>query len=154
MTKQVSGPTPLRALGVFVCLGCVALGLLALKIGEVPLLGDGRYTVFAQFTSASGVRRGAHVELAGVRVGQVASIELDRETYHARVALRIDVGVEIQDDTIASIRTAGIIGDKFVKLSPGGSDTLLTQGMEIFETEASVNLEELLSKYIFESDKP
>jgi phospholipid/cholesterol/gamma-HCH transport system substrate-binding protein len=83
-------------------------------------------------------------------VGKVEKIALDPETQEAKVWLQIDEGVAVQEDAIASIRTAGIIGDKFVKISPGGSDELLGDGDEIIETESAINIEELVSKYMFD----
>ncbi len=141
------------SVGAFLVLGLLCLAYLAFNLGEVGA-GSGRhYQLFARFTSASGLREGAFVEIAGVRVGTVHRIVLDRDTFESVVELRLDPGVKLQSDTIASIRTAGIIGDKFVKLAPGGADALLPDGGDIAETEASISLEELISKYIFESGK-
>ena len=137
--------------GLFMFLGAVAVSFIAIKIGGVNLFERSQYQVIAKFTSASGLNTGAYVEAAGVRVGLVDSITFDPEDYLAVVTLSIDEGVPIQEDALASIRTAGIIGDKFIKLTPGGADELLKQGDEILETEPSINLEELISKYIFES---
>jgi phospholipid/cholesterol/gamma-HCH transport system substrate-binding protein len=87
--------------------------------------------------------------MAGVQIGQVADITLDKEQQVAVVAMKIEKGIKITDDVIASIKTAGLIGDKFIKLSPGGSDLLLKDGDMITETESGVDLEELISKYVF-----
>jgi phospholipid/cholesterol/gamma-HCH transport system substrate-binding protein len=141
------------AVGLFVIVGVLSLSFLAIKMGDVGLGEDGAYPVKARFISVSGLRVGAVVELAGVRIGKVSKIELDGAEYQAEVLLSIDDGVRIHDDAIASIRTAGIIGDKFVKITPGGSDRYLEPGMEIVETESSISLEELISKYIFEASK-
>ncbi len=141
------------AVGLFVILGLLSLSFLAVKMGDVGLGEDRAYPVKARFISVSGLRIGAVVELAGVRIGKVSKIELDGAEYQAEVLLSIDDGVRIHDDAIASIRTAGIIGDKFVKITPGGSDRYLEPGMEIVETESSISLEELISKYIFEASK-
>ncbi len=137
--------------GLFMLLGLITISYLAVMLGEVNILGSNQYNVVARFTSASGLREGAYIEAGGVRIGNVDSIDFDAEDYLAVVTLSIDNGVPIHEDAIASIRTAGIIGDKFIKITPGaGGD--LKPGMEIFETEPSINLEELISKYIFESD--
>lgn len=136
--------------GAFMIVGLISLSYLAIKLGDLNLMGGDRYHVIAKFTSASGLNTGAYVEAAGVRVGLVDSIEFDPEDYLAVVTLAIDEGVPIHEDAIASIRTAGIIGDKYVKITPGGLD-YLEPGGEIFETEPSINLEELISKYVFES---
>ena len=130
---------------------CSALAYLALRLGDIGLFKSETYQVLARFTSVSGLKEGAFVEVAGVRVGDVDRIELNIDEYLADVYLNIDATVPIQDDAIASIRTQGIIGDKFVKITPGGSPDLLENGMELIETEPAISLEELISKYIFES---
>jgi len=137
------------SVGIFVLLGIVCLGYLSIKMGKMELFGGGTYGVTANFDSVSGLRQGASVEIAGVEVGRVDRIALDsKDGYSARVILRINTGIELQDDVIASIRTRGIIGDKFVQLKPGGSDRLLRNGGRIRETEASIDFESLISKYI------
>ncbi len=137
--------------GVFVILGIAAFTYMAVTIGGARLNGVPGYTLQARFTSISGLQRGAAVEAAGVRVGTVEAIDFDPERYEAVVTMRINEGVPVQEDAIASIRTQGIIGEKFVKISPGGFDEILEDGAEIYETESSVSLEELVSKYIFSS---
>jgi phospholipid/cholesterol/gamma-HCH transport system substrate-binding protein len=137
--------------GAFLLLGLLAVSWLAVRLGDLSMLGQERYHVVARFTSASGLRTGAYVEAGGVRVGLVDDIDFDPERYQAVVTLAIDPDVPITEDAVASIRTAGIIGDKFVKITPGGSDRVLAPGEEILDTEPSINLEELISKYIFES---
>lgn len=138
--------------GIFMLAGLIAVTFLALNMGDVGLFNDKHYVITAKFTSASGVRKGAYVEIAGVTVGKVKNIEIDAENYLAVVELNIPETIRLPDDSIASIRTAGIIGDKFIKITPGGSDSYIGPGMEITETEPSINLEELISKYIFESE--
>ena len=91
--------------------------------------------------------------MAGVSVGRVTNIIFNPETYLAEVHISIEDSIQVPDDSIASIRTSGIIGDKFLKISPGGSDNIIEPNMIILETEPSINLEELISKYIFESGK-
>ena len=140
------------SVGLFLLLGLICLAYLSIKLGEVGVFNQDRYDIFARFTSASGLKEGAYVEAAGVRVGKVKSIEFEPELFLAKVTLSIDNEVQLSEDSIASIRTSGIIGDKFVKITSGGAEEMLTEGMEIYETEPSINLEELISKYIFESD--
>jgi phospholipid/cholesterol/gamma-HCH transport system substrate-binding protein len=139
--------------GIFLLAGLLSVSYIAIHLGNVSMLGHERYQIIAKFTSASGLRTGAYVEAGGVRVGSIDSIRFDPKTYLAVVTMSIDKDVPIQEDAIASIRTAGIIGDKFIKILPGGSSKILSPGMEIRETEPSINLEELISKYIFESEK-
>ncbi|MFQ5659159.1 MAG: outer membrane lipid asymmetry maintenance protein MlaD [Gammaproteobacteria bacterium] len=136
--------------GLFMLIGLASISYLAIMLGDINILGKNQYEIVARFTSASGLREGAFVEAAGVRVGMVDTIDFDPEDYLAVVTLAIDKDVPIHEDAIASIRTAGIIGDKFVKITPGGMG-YLEPGMEIAETEPSINLEELISKYVFES---
>lgn len=135
--------------GIFVALGIAAFTYAAVNVGGVSFREQPSYTLKARFTSISGLRTGAVVEAAGVRIGTVSNIEFDPETYEAVVSLRINQNVPVQEDAIAAIRTQGIIGEKYVKLTPGGFDELLEDGDEILETESAVSLEELVSKYIF-----
>ena len=138
--------------GVFLLAGFISFAWLAVKMGDINPFADETYPVTARFTSISGLKEGATIELAGVIVGKVSNIELDTGDYEAVVHLNINKQVELQDDTIASIRTSGIIGDKYIKISPGGSDIILESGDEIEETEPAISLEELVSKYIFDSE--
>ncbi len=137
--------------GMFLLAGFISFSWLAVKMGDINPFAEETYPVTARFTSISGLKEGSIIELAGVIVGKVSRIELDTGDYEAIVHLDIDKRVELQDDSIASIRTAGIIGDKFIKLTPGGSEIILEAGDEIDETEPSISLEELVSKYIFDT---
>ncbi|MBN2332919.1 MAG: outer membrane lipid asymmetry maintenance protein MlaD [Deltaproteobacteria bacterium] len=134
--------------GFFMLMGFLAVAYLAMSLGGINLLGTKYMRVYAHFNSASGLKAGAQVQIAGVPVGKVDRISLD-ENEMAKVELLIDPGVELQADVIASIKTQGIIGDKFVKISPGGDDELLKDGDRITETESAIDLEELISKYVF-----
>lgn len=139
--------------GIFILIGIITITFLALRMGDFGLLNNTQYIIKAEFTSASGLKKGAHVEMAGVSVGKVKNIIFNPETYLAEVYIAIENNIKIPEDSTASIRTAGIIGDKFLKISPGGSETIIEKNMSIVETEPSINLEELISKYIFESGK-
>ena len=138
--------------GSFLLAGFISFSWLAVKMGDIDPFANETYPLTARFTSISGLKEGTTIELAGVVVGKVSQIELDAGEYEAVVHLNIDKTVELTDDSIASIRTSGIIGDKFIKLTPGGSEIFLEAGDEIDETESSISLEELVSKYIFESE--
>lgn len=135
--------------GVFVLLGVLCTGYMAVKLGKMDLIGNGHYNLSARFLSVAGLKAGAEVEIAGVPVAKVAKIRLDPERQVALVDLRIREGVKLTDDVIASVKTSGLIGDKYIKLSPGGSDTVLKDGDTIIETESAIDLEELISKYVF-----
>jgi phospholipid/cholesterol/gamma-HCH transport system substrate-binding protein len=133
--------------GLFMIAGILALAYLSLNLGRVDLLGRRGYVVYADFTTVGGLKSGASVEIAGVSVGRVQSIVL--RDYQARVAMQIDDGVKLQSDAIVSIKTKGLIGEKFVQINPGGSEKLVTAGGRLTEVEAPVDFEELLSKYVF-----
>jgi len=135
------------AVGVFVILGILALGWLSIRLGKVDLWGSRSYTVYADFPSAGGLKPGTTIEIAGVQVGHVTGIHLDN--FQARVTMSIQDGVKLTQDSIASIKTKGLIGEKFVQISPGGSDKIIPPNGKISEVEPPVDLEELLSKYVF-----
>ena len=137
------------AVGLFVLIGILCVGYLTVKLGKMEILGKDYYSVNAQFDSVTGLKVGANVEMAGVPIGKVEAITLDTERLTAQVRLKIQGDVVVTDDTIASVKTAGLIGDKYIKLSPGGSDLVLKPGETIIETESALDLEELISKYVF-----
>ncbi len=137
------------AVGVFVLMGLICVGYLTIKLGKMELFGDAYYTLSARFDSVSGLKKGAQVDMAGVQVGKVESIALDRQRQVALVKLKVKNDVELTDDVIASVKTAGMIGDKYIRLTPGGSDEKLNNGDLITETESAMDIEELVSKYVF-----
>ena len=132
--------------GLFVLLGLGCLAYLAIHLGKMEIMGSG-YQVLVNFDNISGLKKGAAVEVAGVEVGRVESIRLSPGD-RANVTLRLEPGLKLHDDAIASIRTKGIIGDKFVKLSPGSSEKIVPPGGKIRDTESAIDLEELISSYI------
>ncbi len=135
--------------GVFVLAGLLCVAYLTVKLGKLDILGADSYPLVARFKDVTGLKNGAYVEMAGVRVGRVSDIALDPKDHMALVRLDIQNGIRLTDDSIASIKTSGLIGDKFVKVSPGGSDDILKPGGVIVETEASVDLGDLIGKYVF-----
>ncbi len=139
------------AVGLFVLLGIACLAWLSVKLGKLEIVGGDHVPFHAEFASVSGLKKGASVEIAGVEVGKVDAISLDG--YKADVVLGIRAGIRLQEDTIASIRTRGLIGDKFVNLSPGASEHLISPGGTIRETESAVDLEELIGEFIHGSAK-
>ena len=138
--------------GLFVVIGIACFTYAAVTVGGASFTARPGYTLQARFTSISGLRVGGVVEAAGVRIGTVSGIEFDPDSYEAIVSLRINEGIPIQEDAIAAIRTQGIIGEKYVKITPGGFEELLGDGSEIFETESAISLEDLVSRYIFSSE--
>jgi phospholipid/cholesterol/gamma-HCH transport system substrate-binding protein len=133
--------------GFFLLLGLLALGYLAVKLGKMEVVGGSGYTVQATFSNVAGLRVGTSVEIAGVDIGWVERISL--KNYQAVVAFRIQDGVQLPEDSIASIRTKGLIGEQFVRISPGGAERNLLPGDEIKETEPPVDIMELIANYAF-----
>ncbi|MBF0310183.1 MAG: outer membrane lipid asymmetry maintenance protein MlaD [Magnetococcales bacterium] len=136
------------AVGLFALAGIMALAWLSIRLARFEAVGGNQVPIVAHFTSVSGLKPGASVEIAGVEVGRVASIAIDTASYEAKVVMRIDPTVPIQEDAIASIRTKGLIGDRYIKVSPGGSDRILSSGERLSQTEPAVNFEELISQFI------
>ena len=134
------------AVGIFVLAGIACLLYLAVHLGETELFSRG-YKVSADFTNISGLKAGASVEVAGVNVGRVEQVTITQDN-RARLLLKVNPDLVLKNDTIASIRTKGIIGDKFVKLSMGNSDKVIPPGGRIYDTESAVELEELISQFI------
>jgi len=133
--------------GLFMLAGLLALGYLSVRLGQVDVFGTRGYVVYADFPTVGGLKAGAGVEIAGVPIGRVQSIGL--KDYQARVTMQINDGVKLQDDAIVSIKTKGLIGEKFVQISPGGSEKTVPPGGRLSEVESPVDIEELISKYVF-----
>jgi phospholipid/cholesterol/gamma-HCH transport system substrate-binding protein len=134
--------------GIFMVLGIAALIYISISLGNISLFNSNYYSATAQFDSVTGLREGASIEIAGVEVGKVGIIRLDDDM--AMVEMKILKEIPLASDTIASIRTKGIIGEKYIKLTPGGEDENIEDGGIIIDTESSISIEELISKYIFE----
>lgn len=135
--------------GLFVLVGLACVAYLSVKLGNIGLGIDGQYTLKARFNSVEGLAEGSRVSMAGVKIGQVDRIHLDKENYVAIIDLRIEGDITLYDDAIASVRTNGLIGDRYVGITPGGSGVELHPGDMIIETESAVNLESLISKLAF-----
>jgi phospholipid/cholesterol/gamma-HCH transport system substrate-binding protein len=135
--------------GIFVLVGLVCLAYMAVKLGSVSLFGGDTYSLKASFNTVSGLRVGNPIEMLGLEIGQVSGFEMDQEDQVAVVALEIKKGIQIYDDAIASIKTAGLIGDKYISIDAGGGGELLEPGDTIIETESPVDIGELISKYAF-----
>jgi phospholipid/cholesterol/gamma-HCH transport system substrate-binding protein len=135
--------------GIFVAIGLACLGYLTFRLGEVEILGGRTYHLDARFKSVTGLKTGAQVEIAGVKVGQVEAIALEPREQVALVRLKIREDLKLSEDVIASVKTAGLLGDKYIQLSPGGSERVLKPGDLILETEPPLDIEALVSKYAF-----
>ncbi len=135
--------------GIFVLIGLVCVGYLTIRLGKMEVFEDEHYYLNARFQSVTGLKAGANIEIAGVPVGKVNSISLDLKEHVAMVQLKLKKDVVLTDDVIASVKTAGLIGDKYIKLSPGGSGEILEPGDTILDTESALDIEEIISKYAF-----
>ena len=139
------------AVGLFLLAGIACLGYLSIRLGKLEILRGDTVPVVAEFSSVAGLKAGAGVEIAGVEVGRIDSIAV--RDYKAVVRMEVRKGIALQEDAIASIRTRGLIGDKYVSISPGASDRLIPPGGRIRETESSVDLEGLIGQVIHGSAK-
>lgn len=135
--------------GIFLVVGFVALGWLALELGEVPwLTGSKTYALKAEFDNISGVKSGADVQVAGVKIGTVGELSLNEDAV-AMVIMQINKSVHIPVDSIASVKSQGIIGDKFIQISLGGDEVVFQENEMIVDTESAVDIESLISKFAF-----
>lgn len=135
------------SVGIFILAGLVCLAFLSIKIAKTEVFGGGGYEIHALFSDTGGLKEGASVVIAGVKVGSVKSITM--ENYEANVVLTLPPNIKIQEDAIASIKTKGIIGQKYLAITPGGSEKVLKEGGLIRETTSAVDVEELISNYVF-----
>jgi len=135
------------AVGLFIIAGILCLGYLSVKLGKVEIIGKKGYDVYGVFSNIGGLKVGSSVEIAGVNVGRVTSITLDN--YQAHVVLNLPTGLIIQEDAIASIKTRGLIGEKYIEITPGGSEKIIKPGGRIQETQPAIDMEELISKFVF-----
>ena len=135
--------------GIFVLIGLVCVGYMTVKLGNVKLLGDDSYRLYARFNSVSGLRAGNPVEMLGIQIGEVAGFKLDQENQVVMVEFKIGEGIKVYEDAIASIKTSGLIGDRYVGLDPGGSGLILKPGGVITQTESPPDLSDLIGKYAF-----
>ena len=135
--------------GGFVLLGLAAIAYLTIKLGSGSLIGDDTYSLEARFDNASGLNAGGSVHVAGVPVGRVESIRVDPSDFSAIVTISVLSGLNLPTDSMASIKTTGLIGDKYISLSPGADTTSLRPGERITMTESSVDIESLIGKMAF-----
>jgi len=133
--------------GLFILAGICCLGYMSIRYAKMEVMGNNGYLVTAVFPSIAGLKNGALVEIAGVEIGRVKQITLDN--YKANVQLSIKGSVQLQDDAIARIKTKGLLGEKYIDIVPGGSDIILKTGDKIRETQPPVDIEELISKFVF-----
>jgi phospholipid/cholesterol/gamma-HCH transport system substrate-binding protein len=135
--------------GIFVVIGLACIGYMTIQLGELGIFEDNTYPLVARFTQVTGLRSGSSVNMLGLEVGRVGSMTMDQDKQQAVVELRINKGVNVYDDAIASIKTEGLIGDRYVSVDPGGSGELLKPGDVIIETQSPTDIMDLVSKYAF-----
>jgi len=133
--------------GLFILAGIGCLGYMSIRYARMEVTGNNGYLVTAVFPSIAGLKNGALVEIAGVQIGRVKQISLDN--YKAKVVLSVNGTVQLQDDSIARIKTKGLLGEKYIDIVPGGSDVILKTGDKIRETQPPVDIEDLISKFVF-----
>ena len=139
--------------GLFVIIGILCILYLFVNLGSVNFSRDRYYPVHGFFTSVSGLKTGARVEMAGVKIGIVSNVSIDKKQLLAKVEFSINKDIELSEDIIASVKTAGIIGQKYIDILPGGSDIMLEAGEEIYNTESSLDIESIVRKFIFTNDQ-
>jgi phospholipid/cholesterol/gamma-HCH transport system substrate-binding protein len=135
------------AVGLFIIAGILCLGYLSIKLGKIEITGKKGYDIYGVFSNVGGLKVGSSIEIAGVNVGRVTTIALD--DYQAHVVLNFPQGLKVQEDAIASVKTKGLVGEKYIEISPGGSENNIQPGARIRETQSPVDLEELISKFVF-----
>jgi len=133
--------------GIFGLVGIAALSVLAFTLGRIPLVAAPHYTLYAMFDNVSGLKVNDAIQIAGVKVGKVGTITLSQKNERARVTFQLLDGIMVDEDAIASIKTSGIIGDKYVAISIGGGDPL-KDGGTITHTESSFVLEDVIGNLV------
>jgi phospholipid/cholesterol/gamma-HCH transport system substrate-binding protein len=135
------------AVGLFIIAGIVCLGYLSIKLGGAQVLGEKGYDIHAVFANSGGLKAGSSITVAGVEVGRVKEVIL--EDYQARILMNLTDNIKIQEDAIASIKTKGLIGEKYIEISPGGSEKMILAEGKIRETQPPVDIEQLISSFVF-----
>jgi len=135
--------------GIFVVIGLACIGYMTVKLGNVGFFGDSMYSLYANFSTVTGLREGNPVNMLGLEIGRVEKFTMDQENQQILVQFKINKGIEIYDDAIASVKTEGLIGDKYVAVDPGGGGDLLANGDTITDTNSPTDIMDLISKYAF-----
>lgn len=135
------------SVGLFMIAGIICLGYLSIRLGKMEVLGGKGYEVQAVFSNSGGLKAGSSVVIAGVDVGRVKRIVLD--DYQALVVMNLPLDVKVQEDAIASIKTKGLIGEKYIGITPGGSEKTIEPGGRIRDTQPAVDLEQMISSFVF-----
>ncbi len=142
------------AVGIFVVIGLICIGYMSVKLGKVSLFQSDTYTLYARFTSVQGLRIGSPVNVFGIEAGSVSNMRIDNERQVATVTMRIDNSVMVYNDASATIKSMGLIGDKYIRIDPGGAGAMLKSRQTITNTAAEPDIEDLLGRYIFGQANP
>ncbi len=137
--------------GIFVLIGIICVGYMTVKLGKVTFFGQDTYPLKARFSSVDGLRSGSAIEVYGLQVGTVESLGIDQKRQMALVSMKINSNIKVYDDASASIKTSGLIGDKYIKIDPGGAGEVLKPGAFITQTSVPADIEDLIGKYAFGS---
>ena len=139
--------------GIFVLIGLAVIAYMTVKLGHVSL-GGGTYSLYAKFTTVSGLRAGGSVDMYGIEIGKVEKLSWDQENAKAIVKLSINNDVKIYGDAIASIKTEGLIGDRYVSIDPGGAEERLAPGATILETQSPIDITDLSANMSLAMSRP
>lgn len=139
------------SIGLFVIIGLGCTAYLAMVLANTTFFAGDSYVITAKFTAVNGLRPGSNVEISGVAVGKVSDISLDQKLYQAVVTMQIQNAVGIPADSTAAVKTSGLIGDKYISIIPGADDTMLKDKETLLDTQAAIDIEEMISKYVFGS---
>jgi phospholipid/cholesterol/gamma-HCH transport system substrate-binding protein len=135
--------------GIFVVIGLICIAYMAVNLGNVGFIGENTYSLYGKFNTVTGLREGNPVNMLGLEIGRVRKFIMDQENQQVVVEFKINKGIEVYDDAIASIKTEGLIGDKYVAVDSGGGGDLLENGDTITDTNSPTDIMELISKYAF-----
>ncbi|MCB9747838.1 MAG: outer membrane lipid asymmetry maintenance protein MlaD [Candidatus Omnitrophica bacterium] len=136
--------------GFFIFIGILCMAYTSIKLGQVEFFKNNYYELKAKFTSVTGLKKDTPVEISGVKIGNVKSIEL--KDYQALVTFEINDHIKIHEDAIASIRTKGILGEQYIEILPGASDTVLKPGETLFDTEPPFDLLSVIKNLVVGGD--
>jgi phospholipid/cholesterol/gamma-HCH transport system substrate-binding protein len=134
--------------GLFVLTGVLCLGYLSIRMARAEVFGEKGYPVHARFNNCGGLKNGASVMIAGVEVGRVKSVDLDKDEFQAHVIMLLDSALVIDEESIASIKTKGLIGEKFIDINPGGAEDKIKPDGELIETQDAIDIGDLISKFV------
>ncbi len=137
------------AVGIFVAIGLLAIAYMTVKLGHITGLTGDTYTLNARFTNVAGLRSGSPVDVYGIEIGRVEAVAIDQQNERALVRMSVNNNVTVYADAIASIKTEGLIGDKYISIDPGGAEEQLKPGGLIVETQSAIDIGDLIGKYAF-----